>query len=179
MSNITLMWSAFVISWLTLFFMKKEDIKRWLSVGMFAIVTTTIIHDVGTTLGFWSTRESIYPFYEMLPYYYGIMPVLSMWVFQFTYGNFWFYMITNTFLDIVFNFYILSYFFPSRGIMDFNISPFLSLPITLTHAIILYGYQKIIYTPPTNTKQSYFENNLQPAATKPLLEKLKESDQDK
>lgn len=175
MSNQILLWLMLILSWLTLFFMKKEDIKQWLSVGMFAIVTTTIIHDVGTTLGFWSTHESIYPFYEMLPDYYGTMPVLTMWVFKFTYGKFGTYMLLNTVLDIVFNFYILGYFYPSRGILAFNISPLVSLPITLMHAVVLYMYQVIIYSLPSHAQKQDFEGSIQPAAAKPIPEDQKDN----
>ncbi|WP_425059162.1 hypothetical protein SCACP_38290 [Sporomusa carbonis] len=166
MSNIIIMWSMFLIPWLTLIFMKKEDIKRYMPVGLLAIVTTTIIYDVGTTLGFWTLRESFFPFNYMEPYFYGTIPVLTMWVFKFTEGRFWTYMLTNIILDIGFNFFLLNYFFPSRGIMDFNIPPLFSLPITLTHAAVLYGYQ--IWQ---NDMLFKSENNIahiQPAAAKPL-----------
>jgi hypothetical protein len=63
MSNSIIMWSMFFIPWSSLFFMKKEEVKRWMPVTMFAVVLTTIIHDIGTTLGFWATRESIFPFH--------------------------------------------------------------------------------------------------------------------
>lgn len=161
------MWSMFFIPWLSLFFMKKKEVKRWLPVTLFAVVLTTIIHDIGTTLGFWATRESTFPFYQMLPYYYGFMPVLTIWVFKFTYRRFGMYFITNLILDIGFNFFLLNYFLPSRGIMDFNISPVLSLPITLTHAIVIYGYQLWQDSMLLDTKM-IIDNNLQPVAAKPL-----------
>ncbi|WP_215828954.1 hypothetical protein [Pelorhabdus rhamnosifermentans] len=177
MSNGIIMWSMFFIPWLSLFFMKKEEVKHWMPVAMFAVVLTTIIHDVGTTLGFWATRESTFPFYEMMPYYYGFMPVLTLWVFKFTYGRFWGYLITNTILDIGFNFFLLSYFLPSIGIFDFNISPVLSLPITLTHAIVIYGYQ-IWQDDIFLRAKNMINNNLQPAAAKPLSNQLEAEKKD-
>ena len=131
----------FLIPWLSLFFMKKEEVKHWMPVSMFALVLTIIIHDVGTTLGFWATRESTFPFYQMIPYFFGTMPVLTIWVFKLTYGDFGKYFITNTVLDIGSNFFLLNYFLPNRGILDFSISPFLSLPITFVHTVVIYGYQ--------------------------------------
>jgi len=132
---------VFLIPWLSLFFMKKEEVKHWMPVSMFALVLTIIIHDVGTTLGFWATRESTFPFYQMIPYFFGTMPVLTIWVFKLTYGDFGKYFITNTVLDIGSNFFLLNYFLPNRGILDFSISPFLSLPITFVHTVVIYGYQ--------------------------------------
>lgn len=147
--------------------MKKEEVKRWMPVAMFAVVLTTIIHDVGTTLGFWATRESTFPFYEMMPYYYGTMPVLTIWIFKFTYARFGMYLVANTILDIGFNFFLLSYFLPIRGILNFNISPFSSVLITLMHAVVIYGYQIWQDDILLNTK-NIIVNNIQPAAAKPL-----------
>lgn len=167
MSNTVLLWLMFIAAWLTLFFMKKEEIKRWFPVALAAIVTTTIIHDAGTALGLWATTQTIFPFNEMLPYYYGTMPVLTMWVFKFTYGRFWIYMLANLILDIGFNFFLLSYFLPIRGIFEFHIHPLYSLPITLGHAVILYIYQVWQDNALLNSK-TIKNMNLQPSAAKPL-----------
>ena len=146
-------------------------------VAMFAVVLTTIIGDIGIQLRVWATRESTYPFNEMLPYFYGTMPVLTIWVFKFTYSHFSAYMITNTILDIFFNFVILGYFLPSRGIVDFNISPFLSLPVTLLHAVIIYGYQMWQDDVLLNTDK-VSEYNIQPAAAKPFEHEPKDDEND-
>jgi len=161
------MWSMFLLPWFSLFLMKKTEVKHWMPVAMFAVVLSTIIHDIGTTLGFWATRESLFPFYEMFPYYFGTMPVLTIWVFKFTYGRFGMYFITNTILDIGFNFFLLNYFLPSRGLFEFSISPILSLPITLVHAIVIYGYQMWQDDVLFDTKKIII-NNIQPAVAKPL-----------
>lgn len=175
MNNSFIMWSLALLPWLSLFFMRKEEIKRWMPVALFAVVLTTIIGDIGIGLGVWATRESTYPFNEMLPYFYGTMPVLTIWVFKFTYGHFWTYMITNTILDIVFNFFILDYFLPSRGIVDFNMSPFLSLPVTLLHAVVIYGYQMWQDDALLATNR-LTEHNIQPAAAKPLVQQPKDDE---
>ncbi len=177
MSNSFIMWSLALLPWLTLFFMKKEDIKHWMPVALFAVVLATIIGDVGIGLGVWATRESIYPFSEMLPYFYGTMPILTMWVFQLTYKRFWLYMLTNTGLDIVFNFFILGYFLPLRGMIDFNISPFLSLPITLLHAAVIYGYQMWQDGVLISTR-SLARYSIYPAAAKPLAHLAKDDEKD-
>lgn len=48
MTNQVFSWALFVIPWLTLFFMIREDIKHYMPVAIFASVITTIIHDVGS-----------------------------------------------------------------------------------------------------------------------------------
>jgi len=95
-----------ILPWFTLFFMKRGEIKRYMPVALFAIVLTTIIHDIGITLGFWVVQEAAFPFNEMMPYFYGLIPVLTIWIFKFTNGRFWVYMVTNAILDL--GFYFLS-----------------------------------------------------------------------
>ena len=171
MSNNLIMWSMFFVPWFTLFFMKKEDIKRYMPVGLLAIVTTTIIHDVGLTLGFWVVLENAFPFNQMLPYFYGNLPVLSMWIFKFTYGRFWLYVITNVVFDIGFAFGLLGYFFPSRGIYELvGISSFGVLGINIVHMLILYGYQIWQDDIFARSERTIVSSKLHPAAAKPLSE---------
>lgn len=165
----------FFVPLLTLLFMRKEDIKRYTPVGLLAIVTTIIINDVGTTLGLWALRQSFFPLGYLEPYFFGTMPVLTMWVFKYTEKKFWTYMLTNTILDIGFNFFLLGYFFPLRGILDFNIPPLLSLPITLGHAAVLYGYQ-IWQDDFLLSTSNRISHKLLPSAAKPLPKHDKEKD---
>ncbi|BBB90191.1 MAG TPA: hypothetical protein PKA28_06490 [Methylomusa anaerophila] len=177
MSNSFIMWLLTLVPWLTLFFMKKEEIKRWMPVAMFAVVLATIIGDIGIRLGVWATREPTFPFSQILPFFYGVMPVLTIWVFKFTYRHFWPYMITNLILDVVFNFFILGYFLPGRGIVDFNISPLLSLPITLLHAVVIYGYQMWQDEALLNT-DSFTKYNIKPAVAKLFTNNSKDDESD-
>ena len=178
MSNQIIQWSMFILPLLTLFFIKREDIKRYIPVALFATVLTTIILDVGITLGFWVVRESVFPFNELFPYYLGAMPVLVLWVFKFTYGRFWVYLITNLILDVGFNFFLLDYFLPVRGIFGLvGISPLQSLPITLTHAVLIYGYQIWQEGVFDISERTSFSPNLQPAASKPLDQDEKDKNQ--
>lgn len=87
MSNQTILSSIFILSWLSLLFMKKADIKRFLPVGLFATVTSAMILEVGITLGWWVYPVKLYPL-QNVPYLYGPIPVSTMWLFKFTYGKF-------------------------------------------------------------------------------------------
>lgn len=168
MSNQIISWSMLILPWLTLFFMERKEIKHYLPVGLFSIVLTTIIHDIGITFGFWVVEDAAYPFYEMLPYFYGLIPVLTMWVFKFTYGRFWLYIFTNAILDIGFAFFLLSVFFPGRGIYTLvNLASFQVWLINLGHGAVLYVFQILLEGNPVRLRAL----NLQPASTKPSCEK--------
>lgn len=169
MSNQVIHWYMLILPWITTFFMTRTDFKRYMPVALLAIVTATIVHDIGINVGFWVVQEKAFLFNEMLPYFYGVIPVLTMWIFKFTYGRFWTYMMTNTIVDIVFTFYILNIFFPSRGIYDLvGITSLQVMPITLMHAVLLYGYQMWEDSELVSIKRSSLTANLQPVAAKPL-----------
>jgi hypothetical protein len=171
-SNQVILWSMLILPWFTLLFLKKEEIKYYMPVGIFAGFTSAIISEVGVTLGFWVNQETIYPLSQIMPFDIGLNVVLTIWVFKYTYRRFWVYLIVNTILDIGFSFFLFNQIFSSRGILYLvGISPFQSLLITLTHALLLYGYQ--IWQEDAllvHEKSCSFSANLHPAATKPLPE---------
>lgn len=136
-------WSSFIIPWLTLFLMKREEIRRYMPVGLLASLLTTIIHDAGITFGFWEVLAPAPPMYEMLPYFYGLIPVLTMWIFKFTNGRVWRYIIVNIILDVGFAFTFLGYILPSLGIYRLvGVTRFQVVLINLVHFSLLYVYQK-------------------------------------
>lgn len=168
MINQIIAWSMFVVPWLTLFFMKRADIKRFMPAALFGTVLTTIIYDIGIRLNIWTLKENVFPFNEMMPLHYGLMIALTLWILKFTYGRFGLYFATNLITDIGFNFVFMGIFLPARGILTLNVPPYQTLIITIIHAALIYGYQ--IWQEDTRSAQPSFLPNLQPAANKPLSE---------
>ncbi|WP_245867927.1 hypothetical protein SPSIL_009940 [Sporomusa silvacetica DSM 10669] len=141
MSNQVILWTMLILPWITLFFMKKEDIKRFMPVGLLTAVTSAIIVESGITLRLWETQETIYPLNQMMPYVYGLSPVLSMWIMKYTYGRFVIYMVTNIILDIGFS-YIFLPSLDNRGIFHFvRATPLVAYLPTIPHTAVLYAYQ--------------------------------------
>jgi hypothetical protein len=98
---------------------------------------------------------------------FGLNPVLTMWIFKFTYGRFWFYMLVNIISDIGFSFFFLGYFLPQRGIEDLNTTPTVILLTLIVHAVILYGYQ--MWQESVLISSSRDNNfSLHPAVAKPI-----------
>jgi hypothetical protein len=105
--------------------MKKEDIKRFMPVGLFATVTSAMILEMGITLGWWAYPVKLFPL-QNVPYLYGPIPVATMWLLKFTYGRFW----------------LEDYFLGSRGVIQFlSVSPMLDVFMTSALGIVIYGYQ--------------------------------------
>jgi len=179
MSNQILLWSMLVLPWLTLIFMNKEDIKRFTPVGVFTALTSVLIGDVGVTFGLWIHQQTAYPFQSVMPFDIGLNLILTMWIFKYTYGRFRKYFVVNLLLDIGFNTIFFGRFLPSRDILHVvGGTPLQMLVITLSHAILIYGYQiwqeKIFVM----SEKTSYRANLQPAAAKPLQDKKENQSKD-
>lgn len=141
MSNQTILAAVFILSWLTLLFMKKEDIKRFMPVGLFATVTSAMILEAGITFGWWVYPVKLYPF-QNVPYLYGPIPVSTMWILKFTYGRFWLYVGVDFLLNLFYTLVFESYFLGNRGVIQFqNVSPMLDVFMTSALGVIIYAYQ--------------------------------------
>ncbi|MBP2642593.1 MAG: hypothetical protein H6Q67_480 [Firmicutes bacterium] len=168
MSNQVILWGMLIAPWLTLFFMPKEDIKRFMPVALLTAVTSAIIVESGITLKMWSIAETVYPLNQMIPYVYGLSPLLSMWIMKYTYGRFMVYIITNAILDLGFTYTLLP-FLSSRGIFLFiSATPLIAYLPTIPHAALLYGFQMWQEGIFARSEKDNTAANLQPAAAKPL-----------
>lgn len=144
MSNQVILWSMLILPWFTLFFMKKEDIKRWMPMALFTMVTNTIIIDSGVGLNIFQIHENTYPLKEMISYNYGVLPVGTMWIFKYTYGKFWLCAFIELIFSIVF-IRIIHPFLHHRDILVWTnptaIGGFGAFVTTAIHFICIYLYQ--------------------------------------
>ena len=179
-SNPIIQWSMFILPWFSLFFMRSKDVKRYMPSGLLSIVLTTMVHDVGVTLGFWVVHETTFPFNEMMPYFYGTMPLMTIWVLKFTFGNYWKYMMTNIILDSGFVYLLLDYFYPVTGVYGLvGITPLQTLPISLLLAVIIYFYQIWQEKLSDRSQRTSFSDILQSTAAKALPEEDNNVDNEK
>ncbi len=136
MSPHLLLWILLIVPVLFLFLMKKEDLKRFMPVTLFAAVTSGIIYEIGIMAGFWHFREIAFPFVM-----YGAPAAATIWVFRFTYGRFGLYLVTNAIIDLVFAFIVVPWF-NRMGLIGLGTwSGLIIYLINLGHACLLYGYQ--------------------------------------
>jgi hypothetical protein len=138
MNNQLILWCVFILPWFTLFFMKKEDVKRYMPVGLFAVFTSAIILETGVTMKWWAYNETAYPL-QNISYLYGAIPVSTMWIIKLTYGRFWLFVGCDFFLNLFYTYVFESYFLGSRDIIQFiKISPMQDVVATSALGIIIY-----------------------------------------
>lgn len=171
MSNQVILWSMLILPWLTLFFMPKEDIKRWMPAALFVMVTNTLIVDVGVNWKVWETRENVYPLSEMISFVYGALPIGAMWILKYTYGRFWLYAAVQTAGGLVL-ILLVQPLLHRRGIfvyLDENaLAGIGAFVTTVVHYISVYLYQMWQDGILIRSKRTGLSANVQPAAAKPL-----------
>lgn len=141
MRNQILHWAMFAIPWFSLFFMKKDEVKRYMPVALAAIVTSILIYELGITYRWWIVEEFAYPLH-LMPFFLGLFPVLTMWVFRFTNRKFWVFLLVEIVLNIGFDFGFLGWFLPTVGILHFEtMSRPVAVLVTTAHGSLLYAYQ--------------------------------------
>lgn len=136
MSNQVIILIMFIVPWLTIFFVRKQNLNRFISAGLFTAVTSGVIYQFGIIFGFWYFKEISFPLIM-----YGTLPVAAMWVLIFTYGRFWKYTLVNAILDLGFAF-VLTPWFGQREIL--GTIPWTGLIvyiINFIHAALIYAYQ--------------------------------------
>lgn len=140
MSNQLILWGTLILPWLTLIFMPKADIKRYISVGLLSAILCILVTEIGFRHSWWAVLETTYPFSVMPPYAYSLFPIMPMWLLKYTFGRFGLYFLVDTFFNLVFSFVIMPWF-ARRGIISFD-NGLLTLILQSIIAVILYGFQK-------------------------------------
>lgn len=140
-----LLWGMLILPWFTLFFLKKEEIKRYMPVALFASLLMTIYNVVAYNQKHWEIKVTIIPWLKPLfvPGIFGGFLIVTIWIFYFTYGRFWKYIITNLAADFMFAVFPIHYLFQEKlGIYQLiNITPLGRFTLFVIFAIVLYLYQ--------------------------------------
>jgi hypothetical protein len=173
MNNQILLWSTLIVPWLTLFFMAKENIKRWMPVALFSALTSVLAVELGENLGWFIYGEAAYPLRTPSYIIFGLNIVTTMWLFYFLYGRFWRYIVIDTVLNFGFIYLFHVYFLGSRGLFhEVGLTPLQNALIVTFVGVLAYGYQiwqEEIFVR-SEIKSASYCSNLQPSAAKPLPE---------
>lgn len=159
MLNKFILWMILITPWLTLSLLKKEGIKRFMPAAIFASFLMMIYNIIAYNQHHWEISDTIIPWLKPLfvSGVFGAFPVITLWIFYFTYGNFKRYLLTNIVLDFMFAFFPLHYLFHDvlKIYKLVAITPLERFILFVTFSIVIYGFykwQEEIFTP--NRKKS-------------------------
>ncbi|MBP1961170.1 hypothetical protein [Paenibacillus aceris] len=146
MLNKIVLWTVLIGPWFTLFLIKKENIKRFMPAAIFASYLMIIYNVVAMNQKHWVINETLIPWLKPLfvSGVFGAFPVITLWVFYFTYGKFWKYIIANIIMDFMFAVFPIHYLFQEvLGIYKLvNITPWGRFFLFVFFSIVIYGYYK-------------------------------------
>lgn len=105
MLNTFILWFVLIVPWVSLFFLEKVVVKRYMPVAIFATLLVTLQNELSYTFNWWIVKETIFPWViTYVPFVYGPFLVGTIWIFHFTFGHFWRYLLVNIIVDFVFAF---------------------------------------------------------------------------
>lgn len=139
-----LLWAGLIVPWFSLFFMKKQDVKRFMPATLLAMLILALISEAAYTLNWWVIQEYIFPwgYITLTSLLFGPFLVGSLWIFRLSYHKWWLFFLTNLIIDSIFAF-VLSPWFLDGWLYTLrrmnNVGAFLLMFGT---AIVIYLYQR-------------------------------------
>ncbi|WP_062106084.1 hypothetical protein [Bacillus niameyensis] len=132
--------------WLTLPFMGKKAVKRFLPAGIFIALVTRWENSIAKKRTWWWWYEKLHPRLSgSFPFIWGPFMVGSMWILKMTYGKFPRYLILNLIVDSIFVFILIDKWLTKWGIASLVRMKKLQLSLLLfIDSLILYGFQNIV-----------------------------------
>jgi hypothetical protein len=130
-----------ILSWLTLPFLGKGALKKFLPAGIFICVLTKFLDKFGERKKWWRFYKGISPLDSMDFFNFGPYLATSLWMLKLFYGKFGAFLVSNTILQIVFIYWGLKYVKRFRILSLVFLSKFQYLVIDIIRAILLYSFQ--------------------------------------
>jgi hypothetical protein len=138
------LWAFFLLPWISLIFMKKPAIRRYMPVALFATLINTIIYQVAWTYDWWKYKETLFSWDKVVQMHtvYGFFLVGTIWIFYFTFRKFWLFVIVNLIVDCIYSFGFRALWKKLKiTTATANLSPLEGVLLMTIISLILYIYQ--------------------------------------
>jgi len=140
-----ILWGMLIIPWLSLFFINKHSLKRFMPVGILAALFVTMIFEMGYVFDWWTVKAKLVPWGHItsLPLTYGVFIPGTIWIYHYTFDRpMWVYFVFNSIVDAIYAFVLL------RVLIYFEIYDLEKMKhfgifiMMLIISVIIYVYQK-------------------------------------
>ncbi|MFD1169831.1 MULTISPECIES: hypothetical protein [Bacillaceae] len=138
-------WILFIAPWFLLLPLDSQRVKRFMSVGLFVAVLYTVIFQIAEVWNRWDVHEenNIFFLTNISSFVYGFLIVITIYMFYFTYSNFWLFLIANWIIDFIQALIISPFIFQKVGLYTMNnmsnFGLFVMIAITVP---VVYLYQR-------------------------------------
>lgn len=139
---------GFILSWLTVYFIPKRTVKRYLPASTMSalLVMTTVF--IGTHFNAWEVKGGTKTrIYNILSVILGPFAVGTLWIFHLTFGKFWLYSLTNLIQNLIYAFPILNFLDKINFIKYVKFTRIHHLIASMSFAFIIYGFQSFLEKP--------------------------------
>jgi len=134
----------FIVPWLSIPFLGKNALKRYLPAAIFICTFTKAIDLFGEKKKWWRFYKGIPPLDSMNFFNFGPYLVASLWMLKLFYGKFPLYLLSNTILHICFTYIGGLKFVSHFNIFSLvNLTKFKYLAIDFLRALLLYAFQVV------------------------------------
>jgi hypothetical protein len=141
MNNQIILWALAIVPWLPMFFMSKENLKRFMPTALLSVVLSLLVVQIGEVLEWWVFKEYAYPL-RSPSYVYSLNPIITILIFRYTYRRFWLFILIEAVANLGFAYLYIGYFLTIRGIVQYlKFGPIHVFIITTVMGIMLYLYQ--------------------------------------
>ena len=130
-----------IIPWLTIPFLGRETIRKYLPSSIFITLFTKLLDIYGKKNQWWRFYPGIQRFDSMNFLNFGPFFASSLWMLKLTYGRFFTYLISNTILHILFIYIGLKYFKKIKVLALVNLSKPRYLVLHTVRGLLLYLFQ--------------------------------------
>ncbi|MEH7308876.1 hypothetical protein [Neobacillus drentensis] len=136
-------WSLFIIPWISLIFLNRLSIRRYMPVALFATVLNTIIAQMAWSYNWWKFKDTLFTWDKIAPLFtvYGVFLIGTIWIFHFTFRKFWIYICVNLLIDLFYGMGLTKMLNKLGSRENGSFSPFQNLLAMTILAVILYLYQ--------------------------------------
>ena len=140
-----ILYSLLVLSWSTVFKLNKFTFKRYLPVGIFTALIFTVLSGINDKLNLWKVAKPILPpLPSNFPFAFGPFILLPIWIFKFTFGRFWLYLITNFTSGVLFAYPITTLFEKLNVYQLKNMKRIQLFFLSFGSSLLIYLYQTFI-----------------------------------
>ncbi len=137
------LWATFIVPWFLLIPLDMKRVKQFLSVAFLTLVLTSIYWQTAEVMNWWTITNNLFFLSNISAFNYGFLPVVTIYLFYFTYPKTLLFFIVNIILDAFQAFVVSPFIFEKLGFYKMNTLSNFGLFIMIVSLVpIIYLYQR-------------------------------------
>ncbi|WP_066303522.1 hypothetical protein [Bacillus sp. FJAT-29814] len=138
----------FLIPWLSVFFIPKNEFKKYMPVATFGSLLALVQSILSVPFKWWTVKGGLLnKAFNDFGFIFGPFFIGTIWIFKLTYGKPWLYSLANLLMDVFLAFPANWLFQKLKVYKLVNFKPKHIFYTSICFALVIYGYQSFITRP--------------------------------